>query len=270
MSKPNSNLSFFGHIDQLRIHLTRSAIAVVIGAIVVGMNQKILFDTIFFGPTKKDFITFRLFNQLGNSIGIGNIFENSKNIPIQNLQLMGQFNLYLMACVIGGFILVFPYVIWELWRFIEPALTEKEKKISSVFILSTCVLFMIGVCFGYFLVAPLAINFGYFFTISDIIQNNYTVESYASILIQSVVAMGVVFLFPIVVYFLTRLGLITPQFLKTYRKHAFVIILIIAAIITPSDLLSMFAAAIPLWFLYEFGILVSMFVFKQVKETIIK
>jgi sec-independent protein translocase protein TatC len=218
---------------------------------------------VIFGPTKKDFITFRLFNKLGNMVGLGDIFDNTKDIPIQNLQLMGQFNLFMLSSVIGGVVLVFPYIVWELWKFIEPALTEKEKKTSTLFILSIYVLFMTGVFFGYFFVAPLAINFGYFFTVSDIIQNNYTVTSYATILIQSVVSMGVVFLFPIVVYFLTRLGLITPAFLKTYRKHAFVIILIIAAIITPSDILSMFASAIPLWFLYEFSVLVSIIVNKQ-------
>jgi sec-independent protein translocase protein TatC len=259
----NKSMSFLGHIDELRSHLLRSTIAIVIGSIIVAMNKSVLFDTIIFGPTKKDFLTFRLFNQLGNAIGVGDIFHNAKDIPIQNLQLMGQFNLYILACAVGGVVLVFPYIIWELWRFIEPALNQKEKKNSVVFILSIYLLFMMGIFFGYFLVAPLAINFGYFFTVSELIQNNYTVSSYASILIQSVVAMGIVFLFPIVIYFLTRLGFITPIFLKTYRKHAFVIILIIAAIITPSDLLSMFAAALPLWVLYECSILVSVVVYKQ-------
>jgi sec-independent protein translocase protein TatC len=259
----DKSMSFLGHIDELRGHLLRSAVAIVFGSIIVGLNKSILFDHILFGPTKKDFITFKLFNKIGNFIGIGDVFQNTKDIPIQNLQLMGQFNLYILACVVGGIVLVFPYIVWEIWRFISPALNEKEKKNSVVFILSTYILFMIGIFFGYFFVAPLAINFGYFFTVSDLIQNNYTVTNYSSILIQSVVAMGIVFLFPIVVYFLTRLEIITPQFLKTYRKHAFVIILIIAAIITPSDLLSMFSAAIPLWFLYEFSILVSVIVNKQ-------
>ncbi len=263
----NKSMSFLGHVDELRSHLVRSFIAIVIGAIVVGFNKTLLFDEIIFGPTKKDFITFKIFNKISNYIGLGDVFIDMKDVPIQNLQLMGQFNLYIMASVIGGVILVFPYIVWELWRFIKPALTETEKKASTLFILSIYFLFMVGIFFGYFLVAPLAINFGYFFTVSDIIQNNYTVTSYASILIQSVVAMGLVFLFPIVVYFLTRLEIIDPIFFKTYRKHAFVVILIIAAIITPSDLLSMFAAAIPLWVLYEFSILVSIVVYKQNQKS---
>ncbi|MFA9290047.1 MAG: twin-arginine translocase subunit TatC [Solirubrobacteraceae bacterium] len=253
----SNTMPFLQHLGELRGHLIRSIIAIVIGATIAGINSDIFFDEIIFGPTKKDFITFRIFNQLGNFFGYGNIFKNNTDIPIQNLEIMGQFNLYFITSAIAGFILAFPYIIWEIWRFITPALTEAEKKISAIFILSTCFLFFIGICFGYFLVAPLAINFGSVFTVSNVIQNNYTINSYSSTLIQTVVAMGITFLFPVLTYFLTRLDLISPNFFKEYRKHAFVVILIVAAIITPSDLLSMFAAAIPLLLLYEFSIFIS-------------
>lgn len=250
-------MSILGHIGELRGHLIRIIIAVIICGIIVGYNIKWIMDYIFFGPVTSDFPTFKLINSLSNYFFNTNAIDIPKTFPVRTQKLMQQFNVMMSVSVVGGIVVAFPYIIWELWRFISPALHPKERKNSALLINSVWILFMLGVLSGYFLILPFAINFGVMFQISDIIEPLYDLSDYTALFFQIVIGMGVVFLFPIIVYFLTIIGILTPLFLKTYRRHAIILILVIAAIITPADVLSMMMAAIPLLILYEISVALS-------------
>ena len=257
-------MSFLGHIGELRSHLVRSAIAIVLGSLIVGFNINYIMDHIFFGPTRNDFITFRTINHFSREF----TGENSITLPgtfaVQQKKLLEQFNVMMSVSIFGGMVLAFPYLIWELWRFIKPALLPRERK-NSVFIINfVWILFLMGIMVGYFLILPLAINFGLVFSISSSITQLFDLTDYAALFLQVVLGMGLIFLFPIIVYFLTSIGILTPIFLKTYRRHAVVLILVVAALITPADIFSMFAAAIPLLLLYEFSLFMSVRVYKRI------
>ena len=172
-----------------------------------------------------------------------------------------------LPAIFGGMVLALPYIIWELWRFISPALHPKERKNSSFVINFVWILFLIGALVGYYLILPLAINFGMLFTISDSITQLFDLSDYTTLFLQVVLGMGLVFLFPVVVYFLTTIGILTPVFLKTYRRHAIVVIMVVAAIVTPADVFSMLAAAFPLLVLYEFSVLMSIYVYKKIQKA---
>ena len=189
-----------------------------------------------------------------------------EKFPIQVRRLFEQFNVMMAVSIVGGIMIAFPYIVWELWKFISPGLHENERKNSIFVINSTWLMFMLGALSGYFLVMPFVINFGYFFHISDTIRVDIDLSSYITIFLQVVLGMAVIFLFPIVVYMLTSIGILTPKFLTTYRRHAIVVIMVVAAIITPADVLSMMAAALPLLVLYEISIFMSRLMEKRMKK----
>ena len=178
----------------------------------------------------------------------------------------GQVNMFVWTCITAGFILAFPYVLWELWKFISPALYEKEKKNAKVFIFVASILFFLGVLFGYFVIVPMSINFVATFSVSSVVKNEFNLDSYIGMIKTSVIAAGLFFELPIVIYFLTKLGLVTPSFLRKYRKYAIVIVLIVAAIVTPPDVVSQITVAIPMLLIYEASIFISVFVMKKNKE----
>ncbi|SFI06232.1 twin-arginine translocase subunit TatC [Halpernia frigidisoli] len=247
-------MSFLGHIGALRGHLIRSVIAIIICAIFIGYNINFIMDHIFFGPTRNNFPTFRIVNRLSRAIIGSDSIHLPGEFPVRVQKLYQQFNVMMAVSLFGGMVLSFPYLIWELWRFISPALHPKERK-NSVFLINfVWILFITGVLCGYFMILPFAINFGVIFKISDIIVPLYDLSDYTSLFLQVVLGMGVIFLFPVLVYFLTHLKVLTPEFMKKYRRHAIVLIMGVAAIITPADVLSMMAAALPLLLLYEFSI----------------
>ena len=256
-------MSFLGHIGELRSHLIRSIIAIVIGALIVGFNINWIMDHIFFAPTKNSFITFRAINHYSQEFFGHQSFVIPDTFKVQQKKLLQQFDVMMSVSIFGGMVLAFPYIIWELWRFISPALHPKERKNSTIVINFVWILFLLGVLVGYFLILPLAINFGLLFTISNSITQLFDLSDYTTLFLQVVLGMGVVFLFPVLVYFLTVIGILTPQFLKTYRRHAVVVIMVIAAIVTPADVFSMLAAAFPLLILYEFSVLMSIYVYKR-------
>jgi sec-independent protein translocase protein TatC len=169
-------------------------------------------------------------------------------------------------CILAGFILSFPYLLWEIWKFISPALYEKEKKNAKVFIFSSSLLFFLGVIFGYYIVIPMSVNFVATFTISSIVKNQFTLDSYIGMVKTSILASGLFFELPIIIYFLTKLGLVTPTFLRKYWKYAVVIILIVAAIVTPPDVVSQTIVAIPMLIIYEVSILISKIVMLNKKK----
>lgn len=261
------DMSFLGHIGELRGHLIRSIIAIIIAAFVVGFNINWIMDHIFFGPTRNDFPTFRVVNHFSRMILGEDSIHLPKDFPVRVQRLYQQFNVMMAVSVFGGMVAAFPYIVWELWRFIGPALHPRERKNSIYIINAVWILFMTGVLCGYFLILPFAVNFGVIFKISDIIVPLYDLSDYTTLFLQVVLGMGVIFLFPILIYFLTSIGILTPMFMKTYRRHAIVLIMVVAAIITPADVLSMLMAAFPLLILYEFSIMMCTFTYKKVQKS---
>ncbi|KPH15306.1 preprotein translocase subunit TatC [Chryseobacterium sp. ERMR1:04] len=257
-------MSFLGHIGELRGHLVRSMIAIIIAAFAVGFNINWIMDHIFFGPTRNDFPTFRVVNHFSRMLLGDDSIHLPKEFPVRVQRLYQQFNVMMSVSIFGGIVGAFPYIVWELWRFIGPALHPRERK-NSIFIINAIwILFMTGVLCGYFLILPFAINFGVIFKISDIIVPLYDLSDYTTLFLQVILGMGVIFLFPILIYFLTTIGILTPKFMRTYRRHAIVLIMVVAAIITPADVLSMIMAALPLLLLYEFSILMCAYTQKKV------
>ncbi|MBO6185743.1 MAG: twin-arginine translocase subunit TatC [Chryseobacterium sp.] len=262
----DKDMSFFGHIGELRGHLIRSILAIVIAAIVVGFNINWIMDHIFFGPTRNDFPTFKLVNQFSQWILGEDSITLPDEFPVRVQRLYQQFNVMMAVSIFGGLVAAFPYIVWELWRFISPALHPNERKNSIFIINSVWILFMTGVLCGYFLILPFAVNFGVIFKISDIIIPLYDLSDYTTLFLQVVLGMGVVFLFPVLIYFLTNIGILNPKFMKTYRRHAIVLIMVVAAIITPADVLSMIMAALPLLLLYEFSIVMCGYTYRKVQK----
>lgn len=258
-------MSFWGHIDALRGHLFRSALVVVTLSVVLFCFPEFLFDTIIFGPLKDDFLTYKAFCRLSHLLDLGDqLCFGHYTFKLQSLGLADQFTSQMWIAFIGGLILGSPYVLWEVWKFIKPALKEREKKSSTFFILSASLLFTIGVLFSYFIIAPLMINFLGNYKVSEMVENNFTMDSYISTVTTLTLSAGLIFELPILVYFLTKFGLLTPEFMRKYRKHAIVVILIVAGVITPSpDITSQLLVAFPLYFLYEASIFVSYFVIKK-------
>ncbi len=258
-------MSFWGHIDALRGHIFRSVIVISVITIVLFCYPEFLFDTVIFGPLKSDFITYRGFCHLSHLLNMGDqLCFGHYTFKLQSLGLADQFTSQMWIAFLGGLIVGAPYLLWEIWRFIKPALLDKEKKASTGFILASTFLFLTGVLFSYYIIVPLSVNFLGTYQVSKMVENNFTMDSYISTITTLTIASGIVFELPVIVYFLTKFGLITPQFMRKYRKHAVVVILIAAAVITPSpDVTSQMLVAFPLYFLYEASIFVSRFVIKQ-------
>lgn len=258
-------MSFWGHIDALRGHLFRSALVVLVLAVVLFCFPEFLFDKVIFGPMDEHFITYRAFCKLGHLLHLGDdLCFGHYTFKLQALGLADQFTSQMWISFLGGLIVGSPYVLWEVWRFIKPALKEKEKKASTGFIISATGLFLFGVLFSYYIIVPLTVNFLGNYKVSELVENNFTMDSYISTVTTLSLAAGLVFELPVVVFFLTKFGIMTPQFMRKYRKHAVVVILVVAGVITPSpDITSQMLVAFPLYFLYEASIFVSYFVIKK-------
>tara|TARA_R110000868_G_scaffold14457_2_gene67335 strand:+ start:3569 stop:4375 length:807 start_codon:yes stop_codon:yes gene_type:complete len=268
MAKKNQNeMSFLDHLEDLRWLLVRSTVAIIIMAFFTYFISDYLFDVVIFGPTRASFFTYTFFCELSHSLGFADsICITEMPFIIQNTEMEGQVNVFIWICILAGFILSFPYILWEIWKFISPALYTNEKKNAKIFIFFSSLLFFLGVLFGYFVVIPMSVNFVATFTVSDVVKNQFTLDSYIGMVKTSVLASGLFFELPIIIYFLTKLGLVTPTFLRTYRKYAIVLVLIIAAIVTPPDVVSQTIVAIPMLLIYEASIWISVFVVKNKKE----
>lgn len=265
-----AEMSFFDHLDVLRKHLIRAVIAIaVFTGIAFYFNEEIL-DKVIFGPKKPDFWTYKMmcklvdmFPSLGKDMCITKI-----NGEIINTEMAGQFNLQLNVCVMCGIVVGFPYLLWEIWRFIKPALHENERKSASGFVFFASVLFIIGILFGYFIVCPLSVNFLTGYTVSEEIKNTFTVDSYLSSVATLTLGTGIIFELPIIIFILSKLGLMTPKLMRSSRRYAAVIILIISAIVTPTpDIMTMLIVATPLFLLYELSIFVSAFIERKKKKA---
>jgi sec-independent protein translocase protein TatC len=262
--KTADEMSFLDHLEELRWALVRITIAVVIMAIVVYFISDFLFDVVLFGPTRASFFTYTAFCDLSHYLGFADsICVTEMPFIIQNTEMEGQVNVFVWICLLMGFILSFPYVLWEVWRFISPALYKNEKKNAKVFIFMSSLLFFLGVLFGYYIVIPMSVNFLATFSVSDVVKNQFTLDSYMGMVKTSILASGLFFELPIIIYFLTKLGLVTPNFLRTYRKYAIVIVLIVAAIVTPPDVVSQIIVAIPMLLIFEASVIIAAIVHKR-------
>jgi len=264
LKKKEQNSTFWGHLDVLRKYLFRSVIAIFVFAIIAFLYKDFIFNTIILLPSDTKFITYRAFCKIGTLLNFDGLCFRPFKLNLINTELGGQFRYHLMISAITGIIAAFPFIAWQLWLFIKPALKEKELKSSKGIILYISSLFFIGVLFGYFLVAPLTINFLATYELSSNINNLISISSYISILTILTLSMGIVFELPVLIYFLTKIDLLSSSFLRKYRKHAIVVIAILAAFITPSgDAFSMTLVGIPIWALYE----ISIFVSKKVEKN---
>ncbi len=250
-------MSFLEHLEELRWHLIRSTLVVFLMSIVAFIYHNIIFDHIILAPKNPDFITNRLLCQLGNIVHISKLCINSIPLEIININMAGQFTTHIVVSLIAGLIIGFPYVFYEFWRFMKPALYENEKKYARGSVIYSSLLFFLGILFGYYIISPLSINFLGSYSVSGQVINRINLRSYISTITTVTLAGGITFELPILVYFLTKVGLVTPEFLKKYRKHAVVVILILAAIITPPDVFSQILVFIPLIILYEVSIVIS-------------
>lgn len=255
--KNYSEMSFLQHLEELRWHLVRSSAAVIFFALFVFMNSRFIFDKIILAPRNPDFPTNRFFGWLSVQLNSPELAINVKQFQLINIDLAGQFNTDLSTAIIGGIIISIPYILWELWRFIKPALYDNEKKHATAAVFYSSFLFALGILFGYYLIVPLTTHFFGSYQVSTDVANQITLKSYISSVNTIVLGSGVVFELPIILFFLSKVGLISADFLRTYRKHAFIILLCFAAIITPPDALSMLLVTGPLALLYELGILLA-------------
>lgn len=257
-------MTFLDHLEELRWHIIRSLFAVIIITIAAFIMAPWIFQHIIFAPARPDFIFYDWMCALGKLVGNEETLCVTE-IPfkIQSRYMTGQFTMHITASLVIGLVTAFPYVAWEIWRFIKPGLMKKERTYSRGAVFFISVLFFMGVSFGYFIMSPLAVYFLSTYQISDMIVNEFDITSYVSTIVTLVFGSGLLFQLPIVVYFLSKIGILTPSFMRKYRKHAIVIILIVAAIVTPPDPFSQTMIGIPLFLLYEFSILISAYVVRQ-------
>lgn len=250
-------MSFLDHLEELRWHLIRSVIAIMVFSIAAFIAVDFVFDTIVFGPAKVDFWTFRKLCELSELIHSPALCIDTLDFKIQSRQMTGQFTMHITSSFAIGLIVAFPYIFWEFWRFISPGLRLNERKVSRGAVLSVTLLFTLGVLFGYYIMSPLAVSFLAGYQVSEIVNNEFDITSYVSTLTTLVLGSGLLFQLPMVVYFLSKLGIVTPELMRSYRRHAIVVILILGAVFTPPDPFSQILIAMPLFGLYQFSIFIS-------------
>ena len=254
---PNGDMSFLDHLEALRWHVVRSVLVICTLGLIAFFNKELIFDGIILAPKNTDFWTYRMMCLLGQKLNI-DMCITQIDFSVINLDISGQFTTHMWVAFVTGCVLGFPYLVWELWRFIKPALSDREIKYSNGIVIFTSLLFIMGVLFGYYIISPLSINFLGSYKVSEEIRNQISMASYINIVTVMTLSCGFVFELPMVVYFLSKIGFMSPAFMRKYRKHAMVVNLIVAAVITPSpDITSQMLVAIPLFFLYEISIFFS-------------
>ena len=266
--KAVNEMSFLDHLEELRWHLIKSVSAIMIAATGAFLAKSFIFDYLIFGPAKADFVTYQFLCKISKHIGMEESFCFTElPFEIQSRTMSGQFSAHIWTAITAGFIIAFPYVLYQLWKFISPGLHENKRKHSRGFIIVSSLLFFIGVLFGYYIICPLSINFLGSYQVSSLVHNDFDLDDYINLIRVSILASGLVFELPIIIYFLTKIGLVTPQFLKKYKKYALIIVLIVSAIITPPDITSQVIVAIPILILYEVSIFISRIVIRNQKRT---
>ena len=257
-------MAFLDHLEELRWHVVRAVGATFICMIVAFVFIKEIFENIVFAPARIDFPAFKYMCKLGTWAGFNELCVAELPFKVQSRNMTGQFMMSLTAAFVIGLIVAFPYVVWELWSFVKPGLQNKERKFSKGAVAAITFLFMLGISFGYFILSPMTIWFLSTYSISDMIVNEFDITSYVSTISSLILGCGLLFQFPMVIYFLSKVGIVTPDLMRKYRKHSIVVILILGAIITPSgDPFSLTVISLPLYVLFEISIYISSVVLRR-------
>ena len=257
-------MSFLDHLEALRWHILRSLAAIIVLMIVAFFSKKLLFHDIILAPSRTDFWTYRMLCKLGVYLDQPFLCVEKLSFSIQSRTLTGQFTTHIGVSFVAGLIMAFPYVFWEIWQFVKPGLYPKERSITRGSVFYVSLLFFLGISFGYWILSPLSINFLANYQIDESILNEVDLLSYIETLMMMVLACGLMFQLPMVVLVLAKAGLVNTSFLKTYRRHAILVIVIVSAILTPSpDMFSQIIVALPIYMLYELSILLAFRVEKQ-------
>lgn len=260
----DNNMSFLDHLEVLRWHLVRIVIALMLFATLAFLFKSFVFDTLVLAPVYDSFITYKLFCKFSHLLGMGaKLCFESMTFQLINITMAGQFSMHLIVSIVVGIIASFPYILFEVWRFIKPALAKKEKNYAKGIVFWGSLLFISGVAFGYYIITPLSVQFLGNYRVSILVENQISLRSYITTITTITLSCGIIFQLPILVYFLSKLGLVTPSLLKTYRRHSVIAVLLLAAIITPPDISSQVLVAFPLLLLYEISIWISRVVAKN-------
>ena len=259
----DKEMGFLDHLEALRWHIVRCVLAILIFACVAFGFINILFDDILMGPAKPSFWTYRMLcKYLGDSFCIKDI-----GFKIINTDLSGQFTKHIMTSLMTGVILGFPYILWELWRFVAPALKGRERKNTSKIVGAGSILFLVGLVFGYYFITPITVQFLGSYRISAYIQNYIDMESYLDTVVMMTFCSGIVFELPMIVFFLARAGILSAKTMRQYRRHAILAIIVLSAIITPGgDITSLLVLSIPFYILFEASIIVAAAVYRKRAE----
>lgn len=267
-------MSFLGHLEELRWHIIRAVLGALVFMILAFINRNFIFNDVILKPKSPDFLTnFYLgkfsdwINQVSN-INADALKINTTPLHIVNIEMAGQFISHIKVSIIAGLIVASPYIFWEIWRFIKPALHHNESRYAKGAVFYTSVLFLIGILFGYYIITPLSIHFLSSYNVSQEIANTIKLNSYIATVTSVTFASGIIFELPVLVLFLSKVGLITPKFMRTYRKHAYIVLLIVSAIITPPDIFSQVLVCIPLVILYEISVFISRSVYRKRKKEL--
>ncbi|GAB3034433.1 twin-arginine translocase subunit TatC [Spirosoma pulveris] len=251
-------MSFLDHLEELRWHIIRAVASIFVFAIIAFVYIEEIFDVVIMGPKNPNFWTYRMMCKLADTTGYTDLCVKKLNFELQSLGVSDQFTMAMTSSAIIGLCFAFPYAFWELWRFIKPGLRNVERDAARGAVFFVSLLFTMGLLFGYFIVSPLAINFLANFQITPEIKNQFDITSYIGILVTLSLGCALIFQMPMIAYVLSKVGVLTPKYMREYRKHAWIVILVVAGIITPSpDIYSQVLVALPLTLLYEVSILVS-------------
>ncbi len=266
MSTEKNEMSFLDHLEVLRWTLVRSAAAVFVVSIFAFLMKDFIFNSIILSPKDATFWTYEFLCNISKKFGTEGLCIDEIPFIVQSRTMAGQFSAHIWTSITAGFILAFPFILWEIWKFIKPGLYPKERKNARSFIIISSFLFFVGILFGYYVITPLSVNFLGAYRVADEVKNNIDLASYIGLLRASVLSAGLIFEMPIIIFFLTKMGLVTPEFLRKYRKYTLVIVLILAALITPPDVISQIIVAIPMMILYEISITISKVIIRKEKK----
>ena len=250
-------MSFLDHLEELRWHLVRAVVSILVFTIIAFVFKDFFFGQIVLGPSRIDFFTYQFLCKMADRLNSPVLCIEELDFILQSRKLTGQFMMHLTSSIVIGIVIAFPYVFWEIWRFIKPGLYSKEQKLTRGAVFFVSLLFLCGISFGYFIISPLSINFLAGYELDQSITNQFDIASYVGVVSMLVLSCGLMFQLPMVIFVLTRAGLVNPTFLRKYRRHALVVILVISAILTPPDVMSQILISFPLLFLYEVSIVIS-------------
>lgn len=263
----SNQMSFLEHLEELRWKIVKSVLAILVFAVLAFIFKGIVFDQIILAPKEPGFITYRAMCAMSRFLGMGDALCVTSSFTLQNISMSGQFTSHIVVSILAGIVVAFPFVFYQIWSFIAPGLKDQEQKSASGVVFFTTLLFILGIGFGYFVIAPLSVQFLGNYTVSDLVKNSITLNSFITTVTTTTLASGIVFQLPMVIYFLAKLGLVTPETLKAYRKHAIVGVLILSAVITPPDITSQILVSLPLLLLYEISIHIARIVVKRQRKA---